>query len=49
MHSWSLQKAVRNAGSRVFAQDDKVRTTIQAIHTSSGRINKVPGLHAFNH
>jgi hypothetical protein len=30
----SLQRAVLNAGSRVFARDDKEGTTTQAIHTS---------------
>jgi len=39
MHSRSLQTAVLNAGSRVFARDDKEGTTTKAILTSSGRIN----------
>jgi hypothetical protein len=38
MHCRSLQKAVLNAGSRVFARDDKEVTTTQAIHASSGWI-----------
>jgi hypothetical protein len=38
-HSRSWQKAVLNAGSRVFARDDKEGTTTKAIHTSSGRLN----------
>jgi len=33
MHNRSLQTAVLNAGSRVFARDDKEGTTTQAIHT----------------
>ena len=41
MHGTSLQKAVINAGSRVFARDDKEGAATQAIHTSSGRINKL--------
>jgi hypothetical protein len=41
MYSRSLQRTVLNSGSRVFARDDKEGTTTQAIHTLSGRINKV--------
>ena len=33
MHSRSLQKTVFNAGSRVFARDDKEGLTTRAIHT----------------
>ena len=33
MHSRSLQKTVFNAGSRVFAREDKEGTTTRAIHT----------------
>jgi hypothetical protein len=41
MQSRSLQKAVVNAGPRVFARDDKEGTTPQAIHISSGWIHKI--------
>jgi hypothetical protein len=41
MRSRSLQKAVLNVGSRVFARDDKEGTRTQATHTLSGRINIV--------
>lgn len=39
VHSGFSQKAVLNARSRVFAWDDEQGATVQAIHTSSGRIH----------
>ncbi len=40
MDGRSLQKTVLNIGSRVFARDNKVGTTTQAMLASSGQIKR---------